>query len=155
EKADSSSGAMRLRMSANDDSTDRQRGADLRSLDSAFVRGIAWTASVKWITQLLTWGITITVARLLVPADYGLLGMATIYIDLFTLFSEFGIGTTVVTMQELNERQVSQLNTLSVLLGFAGFSISAAVAVPLGRFYRAPNLPLVVIVLSTGFIISG
>src|ERR1700748_1352358 len=133
----------------------QRKAPDLKSLDRAFVRGIAWTASIKWMTQLLTWGITIIVARLLVPADYGLLGMATIYIDLFTLFSEFGIGTTVVTMQDLSENQIAQLNSLSLLLGFVGFFISAAVAIPLGKFYHAPNLPLVVVILSTGFIISG
>jgi O-antigen/teichoic acid export membrane protein len=140
---------------ADETSSGRRSGADLKTLDRAFVRGLAWTASVKWLTQLLTWGITIVVARLLIPADYGLLGMATIYIDLFILFSEFGIGTTVVTMQDLSDDQVSQLNTLSLFLGFAGFLISAAVATPLGKFYHAPNLPLVVIVLSGGFIISG
>lgn len=119
------------------------------------MHGVAWTAAAKWLTQLITWGMTIFVARLLAPSDYGLVGMAGIYINLFTLFSEFGIGTAVVTMRELTEEQVSQLNTLSLLLGFLGFVISAAAAIPLGKFFHAPNLPLVVIVLSAGFVISG
>lgn len=126
-----------------------------RNLDNVLVRGVAWTAAVKWLTQALTWGITVIVARLLAPSDYGLVGMATIYVTLFTLFSEFGIGTAVVTLQDLTEGQVSQLNTLSVLLGLLGFMVSAAAAIPLGQFFRAPNLPLVVIVLSSGFIVSG
>ena len=129
--------------------------ADLRNLDHVLVRGVAWTAAVKWLTQVVTWGMTVVVARLLAPSDYGLVGMATIYITLFTLFSEFGIGTAVVTLQDLTEDQVSQLNTLSLFLGLLGFIISAAAAIPLGRFFRAPNLPLVVIVLSCGFIVSG
>ena len=95
------------------------------------------------------------VARLLLPSDYGLVGMAAIYINLFTLFSEFGIGTAVVTLQDLSEHQVAQLNTVSVLTGLLGFLISAAAAVPLGKFFRAPNLPLVVVVLSCGFVVSG
>lgn len=131
------------------------RSANLKSLDSAFVHGIAWTAGVKWLTQAMTWGITVVVARLLLPSDYGLIGMAAIYINLFTLFSEFGIGTAVVTLQDLTESQISQLNSLSVLLGLLGFFIAAAAAIPLGKFFRAPNLPPVVIVLSAGFIVSG
>lgn len=126
-----------------------------RNLDNAFVRGVAWTAAVKWLTQLVTWGMTVVVARLLVPSDYGLVGMAAIYINLFTLFSEFGIGTAVVTIQDLTADQLSQLNTLSLLLGILGSVISAAAAIPLGKFFHAPNLPLVVIVLSCGFIFSG
>ena len=98
---------------------------------------------------------TVVVARLLAPSDYGLVGMAGIFVNLFTLFSEFGIGTAVVTMQDLTEHQASQLNTLSLFLGLVGFVFSAAMAIPLGKFFHAPSLPLVVIVLSGGFIVSG
>lgn len=136
-------------------SLDVKRTADLSDLDKVLVRGVAWTAAVKWLTQVFTWGTTVVVARLLLPSDYGLVGMAAIYINLFTLFSEFGIGTAVVTLQDLTEDQISQLNTLSLILGLLGSIISAAAAIPLGRFFHAPNLPLVVIVLSCGFIVSG
>ena len=134
---------------------DLRRIANLRNLDNVFVRGVAWTGAVKWFSQLVTWGMTVIVARLLAPSDYGLVGMATIYITLLTLFSEFGLGTAVITLRDLTEDQVSQLNTLSLFLGLLGFIISAAAAVPLGKFFHAPNLPLVVIVLSSGFIVSG
>ena len=131
------------------------RGTDVGNLDRVLVRGVAWTAAVKWFTQALTWGVAVVVARLLLPSDYGLVGMAAIYINLFTLFSEFGIGTAVVTMQDLTDDQVSQLNTLSLFLGFVGFAFSAAAAIPLGEFFHASNLPLVVMILSSGFIVSG
>jgi O-antigen/teichoic acid export membrane protein len=129
--------------------------ANSRDLDNSFVRGVAWTASIKWLTQVVTWGMTVIVARYLSPSDYGLIWMAAIYINLFTLFSEFGIGTAIVTMQDLTDNQVSQLNTLSLFLGLLGFIISAAAAIPLGKFFHAPNLPLIVVVMSGGFIVSG
>ena len=126
-----------------------------KGLDNILVRGVAWTAAVKWLTQVITWGMSVVVARLLAPSDYGLVGMAAIYINLFTLFSEFGIGTAIVTLQNLTEDQVSQLNSLSLFLGLLGFLLSAAAAIPLGRFFHASSLPAVVIVLSVGFIVSG
>jgi O-antigen/teichoic acid export membrane protein len=127
----------------------------INELDGALVRGVAWTAAVKWLTQAITWGTTIVVARLLAPADYGLVGMAAIYINLLTLFSEFGIGTAVLTLQDLTDGQLAQLNTLSLLLGIFGAVVSAAAAVPLGWFFHAPNLPYIVVILSVGFIFSG
>lgn len=142
-------------MDTQDLNPDLRRKEDLRNLDRIFVGGFVWTATVKWLTQAVTWGITVLVARLLTPSDYGLVGMATIYIFLFTLFSEFGIGTAVVTLRDLTDNQVSQLNTLSLLMGLLGSVISIAAAIPLGRFFHAPNLPSVVVVLSAGFIISG
>ncbi len=148
-------GAFKDSLSLQDMAPDQELTLDARNLDSILVRGVAWTAAVKWLTQVITWGMTVVVARLLAPSDYGLVGMATIYITLLTLFSEFGIGTAIVTMHDLTDDQVSQLNTLSLFLGLLGFLISAAAAVPLGRFFHAPNLPLVVITLSGGFIVSG
>lgn len=132
-----------------------ERVTNPNNLDSVLVRGVAWTAAVKWATQAITWGTTVIVARLLAPADYGLVGMAAIYINLFTLFSEFGIGTAVVTLQNLSEEQIGQLNSVAFLFGVFGAAVSAAAAVPLGWFFHAPKLPLIVTLLSCGFVFSG
>jgi PST family polysaccharide transporter len=128
---------------------------DQKKLDKALLSGVAWTAGVKWISQALTWGITVIVARLLQPSDYGLIGMATIYLYFVQQFSEFALGTAVVTMQDLTDDQISQLNSVSLLTGLVGFAISAALAVPVSRFYHAPQLRLVIIVMSTAFLISA
>ena len=45
-------------------------------LDGALVRGLAWTAGMKWGAQIFSWASTLIVARLLNPEDYGLVGMA-------------------------------------------------------------------------------
>lgn len=124
-------------------------------LDDALVGGVAWTAAVKWISQVLTWGITVVIARLLQPSDYGLIGMAAIYLGLVQLFSEFGLGTAIITMRDLNDDQVSQLNSVSLLSGFAGLAVSAALAVPVGKFFRAPKLPAVLLMMSSVFVISA
>ena len=126
-----------------------------RDLDKTFVTGVAWTASAKWLSQLVTWAITLVVARLLAPSDYGLFGMAMVYIGLATLFSEFGIGTAIIALRDLNNDQISQLNTLSLLLGLVSFAISAAAAHPVGRFFKAPGLPVVIVVISTAFLTSA
>jgi PST family polysaccharide transporter len=110
---------------------------------------------VKWLTQIVTWGTTLVVARLLAPSDYGLIGMAGIWIYLMTLFSEFGLGTAIITVQELTDHQISQLNSVSLILGFVGFGISAAVAYPLGHFFKSAKLPVIIIVMSIGFVISA
>src|ERR1700686_3705369 len=132
-----------------------QQRTDQKNLDRVLVRGVAWTAIVKWGTQIVTWGTTLIVARLLDPSDYGLIGMAAIFLNLVTYFSEFGLGTAIVTLQDLTDDQVSQLNSLSLLLGLFGFAISAAVAYPLGLFFKAPKLPAVVVVMSIGFLIAA
>ena len=126
-----------------------------RPADHAIVRAFAWTGAGRWATQLLTWVTTIIVARILAPSDYGLIGMATVYLGLVALISEFGLGQAVITMREMSGRQVAQLNSLSIVSGALLFGISSLVAAPLGKFFHSPKLPQVVIVMSLSFLVSG
>lgn len=116
---------------------------------------MAWTGAGMSSTQLLTWIATFTVARLLTPSDYGLIGMATIYTGLVLALSEFGLGLTVVNLQDLTQEQVAQINTLSVLFGILAFLISLLVAFPIGAFFRTAQLPALIIVMSAAFIITS
>ena len=125
------------------------------ALDRSLVKGIAWTGAVKWGGQAFAWVSTVIVARLLTPVDYGIVAMATVFVGLITIFSEFGIGSAVVVMRDLKKEQVNQLHTLSVLLGFLTFALSCAAAIPISNFFRTPELVAVVIVMASGFVIAG
>jgi len=124
-------------------------------LDRTFARGIAWLGSVKWIVQLLTWGTTIVVARILTPEDYGLLTMGAVLLAFITLLSESGLGITVVTVREVTEEQISQINGAAILLGLVSFVAGSLVAFPVSWFYRAAALPPVIAVLSFTLVISA
>jgi teichuronic acid exporter len=124
-------------------------------LDVSLVRGIAWTSSMKWFSQAMTWICTIAVARLLTPADYGLVGMALLYMELVTLINELGLGAAVVRNHTLSSNQVAQLNSLSVLLGAAGVVVSCAGAIPLSNFFGVGELRWVVMVMSASCVITA
>jgi len=137
------------------ESTPSGTRVEARALDRSLVRGVAWTAAAKWASQGLAWVSWLIVARLLTPEDYGLVGMAAIYLGLITLLSEFGLGTAVLAVRELSVEQINQLNGMAVLLGLAGVLASCAAAIPLGHFFRAPQLPLVVVAMSSTFVITS
>jgi O-antigen/teichoic acid export membrane protein len=124
-------------------------------LDRSFVRGIAWLGSVKWIVQLVTWGTTIIVARILTPADYGLITMATVLLEVLSLLSESGLGLTVITLRQITREQISQINGAAVVFGVASFAVTCMVAWPVSWFYNAPALPVVIIALGLSLLVSG
>ncbi len=117
--------------------------------------GLAWTAAGRWSAQIVSWVSTIIVIRLLSPSDFGILGMATVYLGLISMLSEFGIGSTVVYVRDLSSDQLAQINTVSVLFGIVAFGVSCAVAPGLAWFFRTPQLVWVVVVMGTGFAISA
>jgi teichuronic acid exporter len=124
-------------------------------LDRSALSGVAWAGAAKWSTQLIAWAGTIVVARILMPADFGLLTMASVFLGVVMMLSEFGIGTAVITLRELPEGELRQLNTFSLALGLGGTLLTALMAFPLGLFFRAPELPPVLMVVGLTFLISS
>ena len=62
--------------------------------------------------------VTAALARMLSPRDYGLAGLATVYVGLATVFAQFGIGAALIQRAELTPRYVRAGFTASILLGW-------------------------------------
>jgi O-antigen/teichoic acid export membrane protein len=124
-------------------------------MDKHLLGGIAWTAAAKWSSQILTWLCLLIVARLLIPSDFGIVGVAGVYLGLLGVFSEFGFGSAVITLRDLSVDEIAQINTFSAISGTIGFLVSCALATPIGWFFRAPALPAVIVVMSMNFLIAG
>lgn len=125
------------------------------SLDRKMARAVAWSAAGRWASQIVSWASTIVIARLLTPYDYGLLGMAGLYLQLGLLVGQSGIGEAVITLRDLTRRQIAELNTVSLLMGLGLVGLSCAVASPISLFFSTPPLFAVIIVASIGYPITA
>ena len=125
------------------------------SLDRSLARAVAWSAGARWASQILSWASTIVVARLLSPSDYGLVGMAGLYLNFTMLISRAGITDMILALRELTERTIAELNTLSVILGLALVGVSLVVAAPIAHFFSTPPLAGVVAVSGLMYLFSG
>ncbi|HXT48795.1 MAG TPA: lipopolysaccharide biosynthesis protein [Gemmatimonadaceae bacterium] len=128
---------------------------DTQSLDRSLVSGIAWTGGMKWATQILSWAATLVVARILSPADYGLMGMAAVYLGLVTLINEFGLTAAILRHRELSEDQIARVGGFSLLVGIAIAGISVALAPLIARFYAEPAVATIIAVLSLNFVFGS
>jgi O-antigen/teichoic acid export membrane protein len=120
-----------------------------RALDRTIARGMTWTAGIKAITIVLSWACTIALARILSPQDYGIVTMATVYVGLTAMVTDFGLASAIIALPDLGETLASQLHSAATLIGGAAFVVSCVMAVPISRFFRAPNVAPVIIALST------
>jgi PST family polysaccharide transporter len=89
------------------------KAAVLRSIFGGL--GNQYTGTV--VTGLGQLVVTAALARLLVPEDYGLAGLATVYIGLATILSHFGISPALIQRPELTPRYVRAGFTATVLIG--------------------------------------
>ncbi len=125
------------------------------SRDRAVVRAIAWTGLGRYLGQAVRWSMTLLVARILSPDDYGLVGMTALFAGLMALISEFGIGTAVLRMRNLSTDQLRQLHGLSLVLGILTCLVAWAAAIPLAAFFKRPEVAGVVMVSALGFVSSS
>src|SRR5258705_10976559 len=90
-----------------------------RSLDQSLISGIAWTGIVKWVSQALSWAATLLTVRILAPTDYGLFGMAMVYVGLGQIVTEAGISSAVIQRPVLTDDEGRELAGLSIIVGLA------------------------------------
>lgn len=125
------------------------------NLKSQALSGFRWSASVKLASQIITWTITLVVIRILSPADYGLLAMATVFVAFLAMFSEFGLGAAVVQKTDMDDRLLRQVFGVVLIIHFSLAALLAIAAPLIAEFYAEPRVIPVIRVLSLQFIFAG
>ena len=122
-------------------------------LKNEVLRGLKWTAGAKFGGQLITWGITIFVMRLLAPSDYGLLAMASVLLALLSMFAEVGLGPALVQQVEVSEQKFRQAFGIVILVNLALFGLLNLLAPLVAKFYAEERLVTIIRVLSIQFLL--
>lgn len=122
-------------------------------LHTEILRGLKWTAGAKLGSQLITWGITIYVMRLLAPGDYGLLAMATVFLALLGMLAEVGLGPALVQKRELDAQTIRRAYGIIWLVNLFLFLLLNLCAGLVASFYAEPRLLPVLRVLSLQFLV--
>ena len=139
-------------MSVSADLTDE---IEAGSLKRRSVRGGAATIASQAVKFLIRFAGQIAIARLLVPADYGLVAMAAPLLGLLQLFGELGLGQAVLQRQSIQQEEVSGLFWIGLTLNIA-IAIGIAVLAPfLAWIYREPRLVMVTVALAALIPISS
>lgn len=90
-----------------------------------------WMGSSSLLGQVITWTITIIIARLLTPADYGLVTLSGLFTVFAQIVSEMGVGAAVIQSDEISYPQAQSLYAFSILMGLAMMVIGIFLGAPL------------------------
>lgn len=113
-------------------------------LRSAAFSGGRWSLIESVGQQLSSSIATVVLARLLVPADFGLVAVVMIVVNLLQVFVEVGISASLVQRKEVDSTLLSTMFWASVGLGGLGAGVTAALAVPLAAsFGHGEAAPLI------------
>ncbi|MEX2594842.1 MAG: lipopolysaccharide biosynthesis protein [Anditalea sp.] len=124
----------------------------MASIQRTLGSGIAFTAVAKYSNIFFSIFIGAILARLLTPAEFGIVAIVTVFVSFFNLLTNFGIGPAVVQNRDLSKEDIRSIFSLSILLGifFAGcFFLSSSI---IAGFYNEPDLVNVVRLLSVAIL---
>lgn len=89
----------------------------------------------KYISMGAQIVITVVLARLIAPEDFGLVAIVTVFTGLFSLLCDMGVGTAIVQYRDLTEEDYGRLFGFSIVLAFALTAAFCAVSPLIAWFY--------------------
>ena len=94
-------------------------------------------------------------ARLLVPADFGLIGLILVFTGFASLFVDVGLSGAVIQRADLDDRHASTAFWLNVGAGLVLSALVAALSPLIAAFYDDPTLVALTLAMSLNFAVAG
>jgi O-antigen/teichoic acid export membrane protein len=119
------------------------------------VSGIRWSGAIQFIGETVRVVVSVILARLLAPEDFGLLAMASVVTGFLVLFQYMGARGVIIQRRELPPDLVNSLLVLNLAFGLIialGLILGASA---LATLYRTSEVAPVIRVLGVAFIITS
>ncbi len=126
-----------------------------KDLKGRSVRGGMVTVGAQGVRFALQLGSTAVLARLLTPADYGLVAMVAVVMNFAMMFKDMGLSMATVQKAEINHGQISNLFWFNVVVSFCLFIVVIALSPVVAWFYGEPRLTAITMALACSFILGG
>lgn len=127
----------------------------MHGIRQQMARGAAWMLALRVIERSAAFACTLVLARLLVPADFGLVAMATSLIAILEIFSAFGVDVVIIQRADATREHYDTAWTLNILVAVVVAALMVLLAWPVSEYYRDPRLVAILCLLAVGSLAQG
>ncbi len=117
--------------------------------------GLKWAFGARLFKQISQFIITIILARLLSPSDFGIVGMVTVFTGFATIFSDMGVNLALVQKKHVKEEHLSSAFWVTVASGVLISIVFVFLSPAIASFYNNQSLKPVIQVFSLNFIFAS
>ena len=110
------------------------------SLRSKVLSGMFWSLGERLLAQGVTFLVSIVLARILLPEDYGAVSIVMIFISILDVFISSGLGTSLIQKKDTDEVDYSTVFYAGLVLAFFLYGFVFLFAPFLARFYKMPQI---------------
>lgn len=125
------------------------------SLKSIATKGIFWSAVDKFAVQIGQFVVSVVLARILLPEDFGLIGMLAIFMALSQTFIESGLGVGLIQRQDRTNIDFSTVFVFNLLVSGFFYLLLFFSAPYISIFFNQPQLTDLVRVLGLSLFLNA
>lgn len=125
------------------------------SLREKSVRGVAWSAIERFALLGIQFVVQIVLARLLTPADYGVVGMLSVFLAISQTFIDSGFTNALIQNQRRTERDFATAFFFNAAVSVLFYVLLFAGAPLIADFYAMPQLVPVTRVIGLSLVFSA
>lgn len=126
-----------------------------QSLKNKAIKGVLWSAVDKLAVRAISFAVSIIIARILSPDDYGIIGMIAIFMALSSMLVDSGFSQALVQKHDRSQTDFSTAFFFNIIVGIGCYIIIFAIAPLVGEFYNSPTLIPILRVLGLTIIINS
>ena len=114
-----------------------------------------WRFAERCGAQLVTFIVSIVLARILSPSDYGTIALVTVFTTILQVFIDSGLSTALIQKKDVDDLDFSSVFYFNFIVCLILYIIMFVSAPCIADFYKDSNLITIIRVISLTLIISG
>lgn len=116
---------------------------------------LIWRFLERTGAQFVALVVSIVLARILSPEDYGTIALITVFINILNVFVDSGLGSALIQKKDADNTDFSTVFYTNVIFCIALYILMFVISPFLAEFYSRPELVPIIRVLSITILVSG
>jgi len=119
------------------------------------VKGVMWSAVERFSVQGIQFVLSIVIARLVLPSEYGLIAMLGIFLAIAQTFVDSGFSNALIQKKDRTEVDYSTVFYFNILIALVVYGVLFISAPYIASFYREPELTVVTRWVGLNLLLNG
>lgn len=124
-------------------------------LKSRAIKGVVWTVIERYSGQIVQFVVTVILARILTPAEYGLVGMLAIFVGLSAIFIDGGFASALIQCKDRTQSDYSTVFYINTAMAGLIYLLLFFTAPLISDFYKEPQLTGIIRIYCISLVISA
>lgn len=118
-------------------------------------KNFIWRFAERCGAQLVTFIVSIVLARILAPEDYGQIALITVFTTIMQVFVDSGLGTALIQKKDADDLDFSSVFYFNFVICLILYVVMFVTAPFIAGFYGNSSLTSIIRVISLTIVISG